>query len=612
MHSAAGNAVAAAAAFTQALEHAHASPVSPLEHAELLRMCARAVMAAAEVDLSPAALQRCVDLNAQARTLYLAANDVLGLVKASGDEAHALVLLQALPAAHARLDDAWAALLAAAAEYELPLNRDMATLDADAAQLFVLVCDRLRDLATVRGLACEAQGDESGAMAALRQARDYHARADRDPDAATLGMLLAREASCLQRLGRFAEAAASFAQADVPLARVHVSDLSDQRAVFALADCRQRHAECLVRHGDAPAALRLLDSTLSLAAQLCRDDATTASPDAARSLLGRCHATRALALHAANINSNSNSSANTDTNPSASASAGSSAEPSLAAAIASQEAALAARVALHGGMQHASVAATLAVLGQLQREHGNISAARGALAQAQQILRALHADEADHPSLAEVYLQQGFLARDQGDAAAAAKFYRLGLAARARAGTPADDVEGVALQRELVLLLVQTDQLVAATTLFESLPPLPEDDLSLAAADLFCAVGFAYQQANRTAPALRCFERALATRRALLGPSHALVAAVVNNVAAVQLARGLVDSAADMFAENIARVPGTEEAARALCNLAHVHARQKRFAEAAACLEQALAIYRTVLGPEHPRVGWLLVFFSFH
>jgi tetratricopeptide (TPR) repeat protein len=132
-----------------------------------------------------------------------------------------------------------------------------------------------------------------------------------------------------------------------------------------------------------------------------------------------------------------------------------------------------------------------------------------------------------------------------------------------------------------------------------------EGTLEWSVAELCNAAGEALQYAGDLKAAKPWYERALATRKRLLGPDHPDTALSLNNLAGLlwalgdlAAARPLLEGAADVWE----RVLGSDhpDTARSFNNLGALLHAQGDLAAARPLLERTADIWERVLGPDHP------------
>jgi CHAT domain-containing protein/Tfp pilus assembly protein PilF len=107
------------------------------------------------------------------------------------------------------------------------------------------------------------------------------------------------------------------------------------------------------------------------------------------------------------------------------------------------------------------------------------------------------------------------------------------------------------------------------------------------------------------------FKRALTIEEQIVGPSHPMIAEVVQNLGAVLKSQCRYDEAANLAQRAIAireKALGRDhpDLASTFVNLANVYSLQKKFDEADPLYRRALSIQERALGSEHPNVSYTL------
>ncbi len=133
----------------------------------------------------------------------------------------------------------------------------------------------------------------------------------------------------------------------------------------------------------------------------------------------------------------------------------------------------------------------------------------------------------------------------------------------------------------------------------------------LAASRTYNNLGIMQIATGRHSDAEVSFKRALTIQEQVLGPSHPMVAEVLQNLAAVLKAQCRYDDAANLAQRSLSireKVLGRDhpDVASLLNNLANIYVLQKKFAEAAPLYQRALALQERALGGEHPNVSYTL------
>jgi tetratricopeptide (TPR) repeat protein len=203
-------------------------------------------------------------------------------------------------------------------------------------------------------------------------------------------------------------------------------------------------------------------------------------------------------------------------------------------------------------------AEALATLGQLERESGDTTSARGHLVDAVLTAEAGHADTI----AAQAWTQRLVLAYDESKFTEGDELARWAEAAVARTGD---------------------ERLVAA--------------LENAHATLALAQG-------RNEEAMTRYQHTLAIRRKLPGTPPLYVASVISNIGNIYFKTSRLDEAIGAYQEALAlklRTVGKDHpsVAATLNNLANAEGEQRRFTEALDHYRQALAVWQMALGPKH-------------
>ncbi len=107
------------------------------------------------------------------------------------------------------------------------------------------------------------------------------------------------------------------------------------------------------------------------------------------------------------------------------------------------------------------------------------------------------------------------------------------------------------------------------------------------------------------------FKRALTIQEQVLGPSHPMIAEVLQNLAAVLKSQCRYDDAASLALRSLSireRALGRDhpEVASLLNNLANIYVLQKKFVDAEPLYQRALTTQERVLGGDHPNVSYTL------
>jgi len=217
----------------------------------------------------------------------------------------------------------------------------------------------------------------------------------------------------------------------------------------------------------------------------------------------------------------------------------------------------------HFGATHPEVAATLSVLGALDREQGRFDNARTHLERALAIQETALGPA--HPSVAVTLQVLGLVDLDLGRFDDARTHLERALAINEAALGPAH---------------------------------------SSVAATLY-VLGFLDHDQGRLDDARSKLERALAINEAALGPAHPDVAATLHNLGAVDHQQGRPDDARSkleraLVIREAALGPTHPSDAATLHALGRVDYDQGRLDDARSKLERALAIQETALGPAHP------------
>ena len=134
-------------------------------------------------------------------------------------------------------------------------------------------------------------------------------------------------------------------------------------------------------------------------------------------------------------------------------------------------------------------------------------------------------------------------------------------------------------------------------------------------------LGFLYGSQNRLSEARNVLERALQLAESTIGPTHPRTIPIIANLAWVYYSEGRFSKDRYAKAEGLyrrlvgvqeqRRGPDAIEVSNALAGLAEVCAAQKNYKEAKQHEERALAIRRTVLGPQHPETVRTLKQYTF-
>lgn len=133
----------------------------------------------------------------------------------------------------------------------------------------------------------------------------------------------------------------------------------------------------------------------------------------------------------------------------------------------------------------------------------------------------------------------------------------------------------------------------------------------LAASRTYNNLGIMQFAIGRHSDAEVSFKRALTFQEQVLGPSHPMVAEVLQNLAAVLKSQCRYDDAASLAQRSLSireKVLGRDhpDVASLLNNLANIYVLQKKFAEAEPLYQRALAVQERALGPDHPNVSYTL------
>ena len=133
----------------------------------------------------------------------------------------------------------------------------------------------------------------------------------------------------------------------------------------------------------------------------------------------------------------------------------------------------------------------------------------------------------------------------------------------------------------------------------------------LAASRTYNNLGIMQIATGRHSDAEVSFKRALTIQEQVLGPSHPMVAEVLQNLAAVLKSLCRYDDAVNLAQRSLSireKVLGRDhpDVASLLNNLANIYVLQKKFAEAAPLYKRALALQERALGGEHPNVSYTL------
>ncbi len=133
----------------------------------------------------------------------------------------------------------------------------------------------------------------------------------------------------------------------------------------------------------------------------------------------------------------------------------------------------------------------------------------------------------------------------------------------------------------------------------------------LAASRTYNNLGIMQFAIGRHSDAEVSFKRALTIQEQVLGPSHPMVAEVLQNLAAVLKSQCRYDDAASLAQRSLSireKALGRDhpDVASLLNNLANIYVLQKKFAEAEPLYQRALAVQERALGGDHPNVSYTL------
>ena len=133
----------------------------------------------------------------------------------------------------------------------------------------------------------------------------------------------------------------------------------------------------------------------------------------------------------------------------------------------------------------------------------------------------------------------------------------------------------------------------------------------LAASRTYNNLGIMQFAIGRHSDAEVSFKRALTIQEQVLGPSHPMVAEVLQNLAAVLKSQCRYDDAASLAQRSLSireKVLGRDhpDVASLLNNLANIYVLQKKFAEGEPLYQRALALQERALGGDHPNVSYTL------
>jgi serine/threonine-protein kinase len=208
----------------------------------------------------------------------------------------------------------------------------------------------------------------------------------------------------------------------------------------------------------------------------------------------------------------------------------------------------------------------------------------------------------------------GLVSKALGDYSAAERALERATTLQERAGASAESELGVTLTtRGHILLSIDEPEL--ALPLFERAREMRERRLgrdSPAAVASLLDVAAANRELGRLDAAIAADERVLGIAQRAFGPDHSMTAYALGELASARGARGEVDTARELFRRSIAIFTALAGAdshpalvyRHGLAELLLSHGDRR---EGLAELEGVLAGYERTVGPDHPRVGGLLL-----
>jgi serine/threonine-protein kinase len=255
-------------------------------------------------------------------------------------------------------------------------------------------------------------------------------------------------------------------------------------------------------------------------------------------------------------------------------------------------------------------AGLLNVVGMTFVELGRYEEAQGLLDRA--LVLRTEALGRNHLDVAESLESKATLLRWRGEFAESERLYREAL--RIVRGAPGDRRERTVqvLQGLGMNYSQRGDEKGALTVYTEALQLASAASIGeRTRAELLGSAGVTHRRLENYAQAERLYREALEIQRRLLGPKHAEVGTLLNNLAALMNASGRYAEAEAINREALsvrqeALGRGHPLVANSMLNLAVALENRGDMASAAALYEEAASIVRAALGPDHPRFAAIL------